>query len=148
MKSGLMVGQSAEVEVVVTKDMRPAFAGPPVHDLYATSALVHDMEWAARKLILPYLEPHEEGMGSHIEVSHLMPTLPGMKVIVRATVSEVRENKVVCDLDAFNVRGKIARGTMTQAIIDKEWLDKRMKEMSIINQLSGSEVQVHHAHKN
>ena len=136
MKPGLKVGQSADVEIAVTSDVLAGFEGETVHELYATSALVHGMEWAARRTILPYLEPQEEGMGCHVEVSHLAMTVPGMKVRIKATIRAVRENKVVCDVEAFNQRGKIAKGTVTQAVVDKSWLDRKVKELALINQLA------------
>jgi fluoroacetyl-CoA thioesterase len=136
MKSGLRIGQSAEIEVTVTEEMQASFGREMIHNLYSTSWLVHHMEWASRKLIEPYLEPHEEGMGSHVEVSHLMLTLTGMKVRVKAVVYEIRDKKIVCEVEAFNIRGKIGKGTITQSIVEKTWLDKKKKEMSIINQLA------------
>jgi predicted thioesterase len=136
MKPGLNVGQSAEVEIEITKDMLATLAGETIHELYATSSLVQHMELAGRKLIVPFLEDHEEGMGSHVEVSHLALTLPGMRVKVKATVTEIRDKKVVCDVEAYNTRGKIARGTVTQSIVEKAWLDRKMKELSIIINLS------------
>lgn len=135
MLPGLKQGQSAELEVTVTDDMLAAFGGEVVHQLYSTSALVHHMEWAARKTILPYLEGHEEGMGSHVEVSHRMLTLPGMKVRLVATVMEVTANKVECEVEAFNSRGKIARGTVVQAIVAKQWLTDKMRELSVIEKI-------------
>lgn len=145
MKEGLKAGDWAEVEISVTKDMQASFAGQTIHELYSTSSLVHDMEWAARKVLAPYLEPDEEAMGSHVEVSHLMLTPVGMKVKVRATVKEIRDKKIVCEVEAFNRRGKIARGTVTQSLIEKEWLDKKVKEMTLVHQLSlqnSSEIQI------
>ncbi|MBZ0187062.1 MAG: hypothetical protein K8F91_12515 [Candidatus Obscuribacterales bacterium] len=136
MKVGLAIGQTAEIEVAVSDAMTAAFEGITVHNLYATSALVHHMEFAARKLILSYLEPHEEGMDCHVQVSHLAPTLPGMTVTIRATISDIRDNKIQAEVEASNIRGKIARGEVTQAIIDKEWLEKRMKELGIVHHLS------------
>ncbi len=136
MKPGLKIGETAEVEITVTPDVVATFEGETVHRLYATSSLVHQMEWAARRTILPYLEQHEEGMGYYVEVSHLAMTVPGMKVRVKATVTDIRDNKVLCDVEAFNPRGKIARGTVTQAIVEKSWLDKKIKELTLIHQLA------------
>jgi predicted thioesterase len=136
MKPGLKTGQIAEIEVEITNAMLANFDGRPVHNLYSTSALVNHMEWVARKVILPFLEEHEEVMNSHVEVSHLTLSLPGMKVRVKASVSEIRDKKIVCDIEAFNSRGKIARGSITQSLIEKQWLDRKMKELSIINQLA------------
>lgn len=138
MKSAPKIGETAEVELVVTKEMLAAFENETVHELYSTSALVHHMEWAARLILVAHLAEHEEGMGYHVDVSHLMMTLPGMKIRVKATVSEVRDNKVVCEVEAFNPRGKIARGTVTQVIVEKSWLDRKIKEMSLVHHLAQS----------
>ncbi len=113
MKAGLLNGQSIELEVTVTRDMLAEFDGQAVNDLYATSALVHN-----------------------IEISHLMLTVTGMKVKLKATATEIRENKIVCEIEAHNVRGKLAKGTVTQVIVENHWLDKKVKEMSIINNLA------------
>jgi len=133
MKPGLMVGQIAELEITVTPDMVAAFEGQTVHPLYSTSNLVHHMELAARKTILPYLEPHEEGMGSHVEVHHTMFTPVGMNVKVRATVSEIRDTKIACEIEAFNQRGKMAKGVVVQSIIQKSWLEQKIREMEVVD---------------
>lgn len=132
MKPGLKEGQQAEVEITVTSDMLARFENDTVYELYSTSDLIHHMEWAARKTITPYLEDHEAGMGCHVTVSHRMLTLCGMKVLLRATVTDVRDNKVECEVEAFQSRGKLARGTVVQAIVDKQWLERKMREMSVI----------------
>lgn len=136
MKPGLKIGDSAEIEIKVTRDMRAAFGGITVHELFSTSSLVHHMEWAARKVLEQYLESDEEAMGYHVEVTHLMLTLIDMSVRVKATVTEIREKRIVCEVEAFNLRGKIARGLVTQSLVEKEWLDKKMKEMSVVNQIA------------
>ncbi len=136
MKPGFCPGLTAQIEVEVSKDMLAEFDGEVMQDLYATSALVHHSELAARQLLLPYLQPHEQAMTSNIEVSHLILTVPGMKIQVKAKVSEIRDNKIVCEIEAATGRGKVARGTLTQAIVEKSWLDKKIKEMSLINHLA------------
>jgi fluoroacetyl-CoA thioesterase len=136
MKPGLHSGQHTEIEVTVTRDMLAEFDGQAVNDLYATSALVHNIEQVTHDLLVPFLEEHEQAVTSYIEISHLMLSVTGMKVKLKATAVEIRDNKVVCEIEAFNVRGKIAKGTVTQAIVEKHWLDKKVKEMSIINNLS------------
>lgn len=139
MKPDLTIGTSQSIEIEVTPDMVACFEGKTVHELYSTSFLVQHMELAARKVITPHLEDNEEGMGCHVEVSHLALTLPGMKVKIEATVSEIRDNKVVVDVEASNLRGKIARGTVTQAIVDKTWLHNRMKELGVIRNIAADE---------
>lgn len=133
MKPGLQIGQTAEVDITVTPDMVAAFEGQTVHELYSTSNLIHHMEWAARKTILPYLEAHEEGMGYHVDVHHTLLTPKGMRVRVRATVSAIRDTKVECEVEAFNTRGKVAKGIIVQSIVHKSWLQTKIKELEVVD---------------
>lgn len=136
MKPGLKSGATAEIEITVTPEMQAAFADETVHKVYSTYALVHHAEWVARKIILDYLEEHEEGMGYHVDIYHLKPTLPGMQVNLKARVKSIRNNRVTCAIEAFNSLGKIARGFVTQVIVEKDWLDKKTKEITLLNQLT------------
>lgn len=136
MKPGLAIGQTQTIEIEVTPNMVAYFEGKLVHNLYSTSVLAHHMELAARRLLVPFLESHEESMGCNFEISHLAMTLPGMTVEIEATVVEIRDNKVVANIEASNIRGKIARGAITQAIVDRGWLENRMKEISVINNIA------------
>jgi predicted thioesterase len=136
MKPGLCNGHTSEIEIAVTRDMLAEFDGQIVNDLYATSALVHNIEQVTRQLLVPFLEPHEQLVTSYIEISHLILTVTGMRVKLKAIATEIRDNKIVCEIEAHNVRGKIAKGTITQAIVEKHWLDNKVKEMSIINNLA------------
>ncbi len=63
MKSSLTVGTTAEVTAEVTEDMCPAFDGVIVHRVYSTWSMAHHMELAARKVLAPHLDDHEEGIG-------------------------------------------------------------------------------------
>jgi predicted thioesterase len=136
MKAGLKVGDSAEAELIVTNEMNVAFEGQIVHELYSTSVLTHHMEWVSRKVIVDYLEDNEEAVGYHVDIYHLKPTLGGMKVRLKAAVSQINGNKIVTDVEAFNDLGKIARGHVTQALVGKAWLEQKRKEMSLIHGLS------------
>lgn len=146
MKPGLAVGQTTKLELEVSWDMIVRYEGKTVHELYSTSMLVHHMELSARKLIWPYLEESEECMGCHIDVSHLAMTLPGMTVTINSTIADIRENKVVVEVEASNIRGKIARGTVTHAVIDKAWLRNRMKEISVIQNIAATELASSNSH--
>lgn len=119
MKQGLQLGQTAEVDFVVTPEMFAQFNGVVVHELLSTTTLVHQMEWAARQTILPYLDSDEEGIGAAIKMHHLMPTPVGTKVTVKATVVGLQPRKVECELEARTSQGKIGRGNVVQAIITK-----------------------------
>jgi predicted thioesterase len=125
MKSGLQPGQTAQIEFQVDPVMSPQFAGKVVHRLLSTTALGHQMEWAARQTILPYLEEHEEGIGARLLVHHHLLTPVGMTVKVTARVTSVKDNKVDCDIEACTTAGVIATGTVLQAIVARTWIEEK-----------------------
>ena len=52
--------------------------------VFATGFLVGLLEWACIMAIKPYLDwPHEQTVGTHIDVSHEAPTPPGLEVSVK-----------------------------------------------------------------
>ena len=120
MTPDLKPGVEAEVSAVVTEEMCPAFDGVIVHRVYSTWALAHHMELAARKVLAPHLEPHEEGMGSHLSIDHLAPTPVGKTVRVVATCTELDGSKVVCDVVAYDGERVVGRGKQVQRVLPKE----------------------------
>ncbi|MBX9669360.1 MAG: hypothetical protein K2X93_17175 [Candidatus Obscuribacterales bacterium] len=136
MKPGLAVGQTHKIQVEVTPDRIACFEGRVTQKLYSTAALINDLELCARKILVPFLKDSEEAIGCQAEISHLALTLPGMIVKISARVSELRDNKVVAEVEATNLRGKIARGTITLAIVEKSWLENRMKQLSVIQNIT------------
>lgn len=127
MKPGLLPGATAEVSVVVDDSMVARFDELGlVHRVYSTWSLVKHMEEASRKLILPYLEPHEDAVGYAVEVVHQAPTPVGMRVVVRATLERVEGRRVYCRVHAHNEREQIGEGRHVQVVVDRERLRARL----------------------
>ncbi len=122
MKSSLKVGNRAEVTAVVTEDMCPAFDGTVVHRLYSTWSMAHHMELAARKVLAPHLEEHEEGIGSHLSIDHLAPTPLGHTVRVAAEATEVDSTTVVCAVRAYDGDRLVGQGTQVQRVLPRKKL--------------------------
>ncbi len=126
MKPSLRLGNTAEVTAEVTEDMCPAFDGVVVHRLYSTWSMAHDMELAARKVLAPHLEAHEEGIGSHLSIEHVGPTPVGERVRVVAKAVQLGPTTLVCDLTAYHVRADgetiVGRGRQVQRVLPKEKL--------------------------
>ncbi len=122
MKPDLKPGVNAEVSAVVTEEMCSAFDGVIVHRVYSTWSLAYHMELAARRVLAPHLEPHEEGMGSHLSIEHLSPTPVGKTVRVVATCTELDGSKVVCDVVAYEGERVVGRGQQVQRVSPKEVL--------------------------
>ncbi len=122
MKPTLKIGNSAEVTAQVTQDMCPAFDGIVVHKVYSTWSMDHHMELAARKVLAPHLDDHEEGIGSHLSIDHLSPTPLGHTVRVVAEAVEVGDTTVICELLAYDGERLVGRGSQTQRVIPKKKL--------------------------
>ena len=128
MKPGMEVGQTATVTASVTEDMFAQFEGHVVHEAYSTVSMVYHMEWAARQIILPYIEDHEEGIGAAVSVKHVAPTAVGTNVYVTATLTELKGNIIITEVEAKNDKGVIGAGKVTQAILTKEEIHQKLAE--------------------
>lgn len=124
MKPGFDPGVCAEVEVTVTPEMQAAFDGKVIHRVYSTWSMVEHMEHAARKVLEPYLEPHEEGVGHAIHVTHLAPAPVGETVRARAVLERVEGNRIICRVEAWCGETKIGEGTQVQVVLPKEKLER------------------------
>lgn len=127
MQPPIQIGAQATVEVTVTEDMCPAFDGVVVHRVYSTWTMAHHMELAARNVLVPHLEPHEEGIGAHLSIDHVAPAPLGERVRIVATASEVDDTTVVCTLEAYHVRPDreriVGRGRQVQRVLPRTTLD-------------------------
>lgn len=120
MKPGVGIGYEETLKVDVTSDMFASFNGELVHPLYSTVSLVHHMEWVSRKVILPFLEEHEEGMGAEVSVKHLSPAKEGSTLFFYAKVIESSQRSVVTEVEVKCGEVKIAVGNVRQAILPKK----------------------------
>ncbi len=122
MKPSLKVGDTAEVTAQVTQDMCPAFEGVIVHPVYSTWSMAYHMELAARMVLAPHLEEHEEGIGSHLSIDHLAPTPVGHTVRVVAEATEVDDTTLVCDITAYDGERLVGQGRQVQRVLPKSKL--------------------------
>lgn len=119
MRPSLSVGNTAEVTITVTDDMCPAFDGVVVHRVYSTWSMAHHMELAARMVLAPHLEDHEEGIGSHLSIDHVAPAPLGHTVRVVAKAIELGPTTLVCECIAYDGERVIGRGKQVQRILPK-----------------------------
>lgn len=130
MKSGMELGREETIEIIVTEDMFASFEGEVVHPVYSTVAMTYHMEWVSRKIILPFLEEHEEGMGASVKLNHLAPSPLGSLVRLTATLVELYDNVVLTKVTASNHLGVIGNGEVKQVILSKEMIAKKLKNAS------------------
>jgi fluoroacetyl-CoA thioesterase len=120
MKPGLSIGQTETICIKVSDQMFAQFEGDLVHPAYSTVSMIYHMEWASRKIILPYLEDHEEGMGGEVSAKHLAPSPEGAQLTITAELIEYERNIVVTKVSVFCDTALVGIGEVKQVILPKQ----------------------------
>jgi predicted thioesterase len=123
-------GYEATFEVTVTEAMTVDFEQDDprlgrLHPVYATYWLTKHAELVSRKIILPFLDDGDEGIGHEVRIRHLASALPGMRV--RLTARFVRQvgSRVVADVRAVSELGDVVgEGATTQVVLPREKLER------------------------
>ena len=134
MKPGMEVGREETIEITVTEDMFAAFEGKVVHPVYSTVAMTYHMEWVSRKIILPFLESHEEGMGASVQLKHVAPSPIGSKVRLTATLVDIKDNIVETEVTAFNGLRLIGKGKVKQVILPTYQITEKLVDAIALNE--------------
>ena len=128
----IAVGETAVLDVVVTEAMTVHFDElGPVHPVYATYSMAKHFEEAGRTLLLPHLEPGEEGIGTAVSVEHLAPAWVGDRIRITARCAELRGGRLTCELTAVDADGRLlGRGTTGQAVLPADVVAARLRRGS------------------
>ncbi len=117
--------------ITVTEDMLARFEELGlVHPVYATWFMVKHMELASRKVILPFLEAHEDAVGYSVSITHIAPTPIGATVTARARLVGIDGNQIMCVVSAHNGVTTIGQGTTIQMLVPADTLRARLAEIS------------------
>ena len=121
-------GFEGRVEIVVSDEMTVHFEElGSLHPVYATYWLAKHMEEAGRKVIIPFLERGDEGIGSAVSVRHLAPALPGMRVEIVAVHAATDGNRVLARCRAWSEIGDlVGEGETEQVILPRVRLEQRL----------------------
>lgn len=122
MRAGFQPPMTATVSTIVTDDMVATLGGAKIHPVLATIRMIEWMEWAGRKLILPYLDDDEDAVGYRIDVVHQSPTAVGEEFSATAELVGVEGNRIITKVSAKNQRGEIGQGTFIQVLLPKSHL--------------------------
>lgn len=128
----VQVGEQAVLEVLVTPDMTVKFGElGELHPVYATYELARHFEEIGRKLLLPHLEEGEDGLGTEIRVRHLRSALPGMRVTLSATVTQVEGRRLTVRVEAVSELGDVvATGSTEQYVTGAERIQAGFDELA------------------
>jgi len=96
-------------------------------EVFATGYLVGLLEWACILVINPHLDwPAEQSLGTHIDVSHLAATPPGLTVTVDAELVAVEGRRLRFTVRAHDGVDLISEGTHERFVIDKARFDAKV----------------------
>lgn len=116
MRPSLVAGLSFTRRVMVDAVRTIGFMGEAGR-VYATPALINDIEYICRDGILDHLEPGEDSVGTRVELDHLAPTLPGMAVEITVMVAEVTGRLITFDVTAHDTLDPIGRGRHVRCVL-------------------------------
>jgi fluoroacetyl-CoA thioesterase len=105
----------------------PEFREMP--EVFATGFMVGFLEWACIAAVKPHLDwPQEQNVGTHVDVSHLAATPPGLVVTAKVKLVEVDGRRLVFEVEAHDGVDVIAKGTHERFIIDRDRFTKKVRQ--------------------
>lgn len=117
MQPGPPRGTTEVLDVTVTPDMAATVDGEVIHEVYGTQAIVGHMQQVCRNLLVEHLEPGEEGVGSHLDLTQRAPVPLGAEVQLIATVAQVSSQRLMCEVVLRHGGRMVARGSLDQRIV-------------------------------
>ncbi len=97
--------------------------------VYATPAMIEDIETTCRDFLGIHLDEGEDSLGTSVDIKHLAPTLLGMWAEITVNVATVEGRAVAFDITAVDAAGdKIASGRHDRFVIDVEQTLARLKK--------------------
>ncbi|MCE5255752.1 MAG: thioesterase family protein [Spirochaetaceae bacterium] len=111
-------GLSAEKIIIVGPEHVAAHLGSGGVPVYATPSMVLHIEETSRMAVEPLLDAGLSTVGASIQVEHLAPTPPGMKVRIRSELVEVNGRLLTFNVEVWDEVEKVGSARHVRAIID------------------------------
>jgi fluoroacetyl-CoA thioesterase len=126
MKPSLRPGLSRIHRITIGPDRTIGFMGDEART-YATPAMIRDIEYTCRDLIIEHADPGEDSVGMEVAVKHLAPTLMGMTVEIAVHVVAVDGRKVSFEVTVKDELDQVGAGTHTRFVVEKAKTFERLK---------------------
>lgn len=124
--ANIPIGTSREETLLVTSEVAISFLGNEGARVLSTPHMIGYMERTCRNTVLPFLEPGDDTVGTHVNVAHLAAAPMGATVTFRAEVTKVSLKRVEFRVEAHDETEKIGEGTHERAIINIAKFASRM----------------------
>jgi fluoroacetyl-CoA thioesterase len=126
MKPSLRPGLSRVNRITIDRERTIGFMGEEART-YATPAMIRDIEYTCRDLIVEHADPGEDSVGMEVAVKHLAPTLMGMTVEIAVRVIAVDGRKVSFEATVKDELDQVGAGTHTRFVVEKAKTFERLK---------------------
>ena len=127
MKPSLVAGLERSEQVTVDQSRVVDFLGDALR-IYATPAMVSDIEYAALRLIEPHMGEGESSVGVHVAIDHLAPTPLGESVEVQVRVRGVEGRRVSFDAVVRDRSRMVGRAHHVRSVVDLATQARRLRE--------------------
>ena len=96
--------------------------------VFATGFMIVLMEWTCTQLMEPHLDAGEGSLGTHVDVSHLAATLPGMTVKVDVEIADVQGRKIAFKVSAHDGIDLIGEGRHERVVVAWDRFNAKVAE--------------------
>jgi fluoroacetyl-CoA thioesterase len=127
MKDTLQAGLTTTARITVDTDRTIGFMGEEGR-VYATPAVVRDVEMTCRNLLLQHLDAGEDSVGTRVEIDHLAATPLGLWVDITATVLEVAGRRVNLEFSVRDPVEEVARGLHGRFVVATAKTVERLRD--------------------
>ncbi len=122
------IGSTRQQEIVVSDDVAIRFIGLEAARVLSTPHLIMLLEMTCRNLLIDFLDPGHDSVGTIVEVRHLAATPIGMRVTARAEIVAVEGRRVDFKVEARDEREKVAEGRHQRFIVNVERFAHRLRD--------------------
>lgn len=96
--------------------------------VFATGFMVGFVEWACLLAIIPHIDwPTEGTVGTHVNLSHLAATPPGLEVRAKVKLVQVEGRRLLFEVEADDGVDTICKGTHERFIINAPRFMEKVK---------------------
>ena len=118
MRHDIAIGATFTRTVTVDDARAIGFMGPDLR-VYATPAIVQDLEFACRDWLVEQLDAAHDSVGFLVEIQHKRGTPLGAMVIHDGRVAAVERNRVTFEVVVRDAIEEIASARHTRVIVEK-----------------------------
>lgn len=124
----LNIGDSLEIKDTVTPEMLAVYMGSGDLEVLATPAVVALMENAASTLAKKGVGDDFTTVGTMINIEHVSPTPVAAEIRAKAVLKESDGRFFKFDIEAYDEKGLIAKGSHTRVSVNSEKFQKKADE--------------------